>query len=566
MFDKDIAPDDPRLSELRNLVSAVARERRLVAQAEAREIRLLTRAAELSLELAHTSREADAPRLYGQSKREDYAVQQVQAEIGAAIRVSDRTIARRMSDAHTLTTEYPRVMQSLEQGDISREHATALSDAGIIITCPTARRAYEQELLDYAKTASVNRVRQVAKHVAEQYSDQDVSARLADAHASRSVKVQPLDEGLSLITAVVPSVQGAALYDRLTQMARLVKRANTRAKNAVCSPPDGGETTAFERAASDERSLMQIRADLFLDVLITGYPSTLMCAHNGADRDCTNAYCGGNAHGVSHTGVSVPGASHGGRPGNGSPGSAGRDDDKGAAGECGGDTDGGSASTTDVGSSISNGMLQNIRAHVQIVIPVLSLLPAEQLAQLRRIPGFEHLERLAGCNGAPQLTGHGPIPPDIAKLLLGTASSWDRLLTDPISGVVIAADQYTPTQSVKRTLMARDMHCRFPGCRVPTKHCQVDHTRDWAHGGRTRPENLAHLCVRHHNLKHYSDWTVTQKKGGVLEWTSPLGKSFLDTPVSTVMFVATDAPAQSTQHPPATGDEPRPRDENEPPF
>ena len=558
MFDSDIAPDDPRLTELRELVNAVARERRIVAQAEAREIRHLARAAELALELAQTSEDADAPRIYGQGKRENYALQQVQAEIGNTIRVSDRTIARRMSDAHALTTEYPRVMQALDEGEISREHATALSDAGIIITCPTLRSAYEKDMLDYAQTASVNRVRQVAKQVAEQYSDRELETRLADAHSSRSIKVQPLDEGLSLITAVVPSLQGAALYDRLSQMAKLVKRANTRARNAK-HEWDGDHTPEAERArlqraASDERTLMQIRTDILLDMALTGFPSTLTCSHDQDAADCTQAYCDrADPSGPSAFVDNVDGADSLALT------DGARWDDGSGSTQNSGWTDGPGSSSTDFGHTITNAMLQNISAHVQIVIPVLSLLPTEQLNQLRTIPGFEHIERLSGCNGAPQLAGHGPVPPEVARLLLGTATSWDRLLTDPIDGVVITADQYTPTQSVKRALIARDMHCRFPGCRVPAKHCQIDHTQDWALGGKTLPENLAHLCIRHHNLKHYSDWTVTQGSGGVLEWTSPLGTPFTDEPVSTVMFVAIDTPPDSRS------ETSRPHDEDEPP-
>lgn len=37
-------------------------------------------------------------------------------------------------------------------------------------------------------------------------------------------------------------------------------------------------------------------------------------------------------------------------------------------------------------------------------------------------------------------------------------------------------------------------------------------------------------------LKHASAWTVVQRPGGILEWTSPTGKVHADIPISTVMF------------------------------
>ncbi len=40
----------------------------------------------------------------------------------------------------------------------------------------------------------------------------------------------------------------------------------------------------------------------------------------------------------------------------------------------------------------------------------------------------------------------------------------------------------------------------------------------------------------HHTLKHNTAWTVRQLPGGVLEWTSPTGRIYIDTPVSTIEF------------------------------
>lgn len=111
------------------------------------------------------------------------------------------------------------------------------------------------------------------------------------------------------------------------------------------------------------------------------------------------------------------------------------------------------------------------------------------------------------------------------------------MLTHPVSGVVEHVDRYQPTNSLKRYLRARDEHCRFPGCRIPVRKCEIDHTVDWAQGGKTTESNLAHLCPRHHRLKHHTDWTVTQHPGGVLTWVSPSGKRLTEKPPSPVAFM-----------------------------
>ncbi|RZK51922.1 MAG: HNH endonuclease, partial [Pedobacter sp.] len=49
--------------------------------------------------------------------------------------------------------------------------------------------------------------------------------------------------------------------------------------------------------------------------------------------------------------------------------------------------------------------------------------------------------------------------------------------------------------------------CRFPGCNQPATASDIDHTTDWQHGGPTNLDNLAHLCRKHHRLKHHTAWT-----------------------------------------------------------
>jgi hypothetical protein len=152
---------------------------------------------------------------------------------------------------------------------------------------------------------------------------------------------------------------------------------------------------------------------------------------------------------------------------------------------------------------------------------------------------------LTGASDEPAtLVGHGPIDPETARrLACATPSPWERVLTHPITGVVLHTDTYHRTQAIDRHLRARDRHCRFPGCRVPAVRCEVDHTIDHARGGPTDVGNLAHLCQRHHSMKQFTAWRVRQLAGGVLEWTSPTGTTYTDIPTAyppAVRFTPTD--------------------------
>src|SRR3546814_7027335 len=61
---------------------------------------------------------------------------------------------------------------------------------------------------------------------------------------------------------------------------------------------------------------------------------------------------------------------------------------------------------------------------------------------------------------------------------------WDRILQHPVTGTVLAVDRYRRNEDMARFLQARDVHCRFPGCRMPARVCDHDHNLDWALGDR----------------------------------------------------------------------------------
>jgi hypothetical protein len=140
---------------------------------------------------------------------------------------------------------------------------------------------------------------------------------------------------------------------------------------------------------------------------------------------------------------------------------------------------------------------------------------------------------LLGSDDPADLVGRSPIDPDTAReLACLTRSPWERILTHPVTGAVLHVDTYQRTAAMDRYLRARDQHCRFPGCRLPAIRCEVDHTIDHALGGSTDCRNLAHLCQRHHSMKQFTAWRVRQLADGILEWTSPLGRTYTEHPPS----------------------------------
>ncbi len=107
-----------------------------------------------------------------------------------------------------------------------------------------------------------------------------------------------------------------------------------------------------------------------------------------------------------------------------------------------------------------SGLGAGLTANVNITVPVLTLMgKSEEPAELE---------------------GYGPIDPETARRLAGTATSFLRILTHPHTGIVldVSQDPFRVPASLKKYLRLRDGTCRFPGCNRSAGHSDLDHTID----------------------------------------------------------------------------------------
>lgn len=485
------------LVERGRLLDAWADVRRRIAELEAHASALLSeRIGEHDAEVAE------------QPFHRDAIYRSMIAEYSAAGHLSRGAVEFAFADALALQS-MPAVGEAFAAGRVTAAHVREMVRAGSVVreavrngrADASTLGLYEAAVLVVAETDSPARTRAHARQVAAALAGETVLERHRRAAEERCVTVRSLDDGLALLTAVLPEAVAVAIQDRITRMARQLIRtrddapwdggigagedpddvilpehiapddplagvifgedaatfttdplpgtalpfsANDEAAHANGSGTGPTAEATFETAPGDERTIDQVRADLFSDLLLAASPSPVL----------------------------------------------------------GNDLDG-------------------IQARVQVTVSATTL---------------------AGLDDRPaELDGHGPLDPDIARALAGRNKGWTRLFLDA-DGLVTETDTYTPSEPMRRYLRARDQHCRFPGCRMPAHRCEIDHNHDHATGGRTRLDNLSHFCTTHHALKHPDvdpdhRWTARSGPGGSIHWTSPLGRVHADHAPRRVMFV-----------------------------
>ncbi|MFL6170315.1 MAG: hypothetical protein ACJ711_11635 [Ornithinibacter sp.] len=146
-------------------------------------------------------------------------------------------------------------------------------------------------------------------------------------------------------------------------------------------------------------------------------------------------------------------------------------------------------------------------------------------------------------NGTPALTGS---PHDLVEVVMGTRG--ERVLVTraflevvvagigaqtverpchPVTGALLdhtVSASYRPPASMAALVRQRDGRCRFPGCQVAARFCDLDHVRPWPSGS-TTPTNLICLCRRHHRIKQRAGWSVRLGVDGRVHLDRPHGKA-----------------------------------------
>jgi hypothetical protein len=457
----------------------------VIAAAEALRAREVARVAELADRMAHEDGSAAT------AAGREWARRKVVTELACATKRSERATNRLIEDSERLVSELPLTLASLESGTISYLHARALIAHASTVP-ETFRAAFEREVLPHAQAMPAHRFDDRARRLRERLHPESIVMRTRAAVEERHVALLPECDGMATISHHLPAIDALAIDDLLDRTARAA------------------------RSEADDRTHAQRRCDALTDLVLgraTGAritPTVLITipasAFNGADDEPATLHGYGPIDAVSAREIArnAPTFLRAALPTN--PGSAlviARHRTPAAA------------SRREVDEP-SNAPVSEAPASQSSAISATetscSRAPASATSASALTAASEATLEAAPAGVEPSMPAIGPSEIDTSQAL--------------------AENRYSASPIVRTALALLDETCRFPGCGRRADRCELDHTQAWSGGGRTTPANLAHLCSRHHHLKHEGGWRVTPFRDGTraLTWTSPRGATYTTTP------------------------------------
>ena len=379
-------------------------------------------------------------------------------ELAPLLNISGRAAHRLLGQSLNLVLDLPKTLHCLGRGMISVRQARIIADEAPFVPVEVLSR-FEDQVLARGAHLTPPRLTAICQRVRERLHPESIVTRKAAAAEDRHVEMTPAQDGMAWFSAYLPAEQACGIEHRLTCTAR-----------ALQNP-------------SEPRTLTQLKADVFSELLTHHCPPTESTTHNGDPDDPAGT------SGSAGAGASV---------GRGGGGGDGRSDSNSSGGTGG-------------GRLVDLAAVKGVQPVVFVTVPVLTLLGGDDPAELE---------------------GYGPVDPDTARELAAHAPGFIRILTHPETGTVLSVgrDRYRVPQDLRNTILVRDKTCRHPGCNRPAPACDIDHTIPWHQGGTTSYDNLAALCRTHHKLKTDGYWHYEQPEPGTITATSLTGKNYTTLP------------------------------------
>lgn len=401
----------------------------------------------------------------------EQAEESARSEIRLMLTLTAGSTGFRVEDARTLIERFPATHRALERGSITLPKARIISDECAELD-PEHAAAAEAAVLPKAPGRTTGQLRAVLRREILRVDPAAAERRHRRKRRERGVTLFPERDGMATLSANLPAAEAVGAYAVLDEHAR---RCGTH----------------------DERSMDARRADVLVDLVLADTGSATTDDPESTEPSSTNA-------------TTTPG----------DPVLATASPDDAAAADCGWVPSEPGTDPDRWPGLAPSGDAPAVRAGTSVTVQVRVTVPYDTLCGRSDEPG--------------ELAGYGPIPASQARDL-SSRGTWQRLVTDPLSGMLLdyGTTRYRPPEDLAEFIRYRDQVCGHPGCRVPAHRCDLDHTIPYDpenDRGPTSAANMSPKCRPHHQLKQLPDWVVTQDEDATVTWTTPSGHRYTTSP------------------------------------
>jgi hypothetical protein len=135
-------------------------------------------------------------------------------------------------------------------------------------------------------------------------------------------------------------------------------------------------------------------------------------------------------------------------------------------------------------------------------------------ANLQVTATVETLQALAGSAGG-EMEFSVPVSKDTVQRVACDSTVARVLLNEESLVIDVGRSKRVVGAALRKALVVRDKHCRWPGCERPASWCDGHHLVHWINGGETNLGNCVLLCRRHHRMVHEGGWQLIRADGNL---------------------------------------------------
>jgi hypothetical protein len=146
------------------------------------------------------------------------------AEIGCALRESERAGERRLAMARMIAFELPAVQRALLDGDISYRHALAFAETAEEIDDPADRTWLAAQALPKARRQTVSELRRCLRRLLLAVNPKTAAQRHAKAVAERTLEWFPLPDGMAELRLTATGSDVKAIFNTIDAVAQTMPK------------------------------------------------------------------------------------------------------------------------------------------------------------------------------------------------------------------------------------------------------------------------------------------------------------------------------------------------------